>query len=146
MAGRPPICSVRDSIWPNVPVALLIRESPGREQARLQLVDEERTFPLSEREVIIWISVAIIFCCTCMSVPIVHLVPLLTDSGFSLDQATTVLMVLMLGGALGRILGAVGGSDRCSAQLCCHVGGSTLSVFGFLFGFDSRYISDRRRL
>ena len=88
-----------------LPVALLIRESPGREQARLQLVDEERTFPLSEREVIIWISVAIIFCCTCMSVPIVHLVPLLTDSGFSLDQATTVLMVLMFSGALGRILG-----------------------------------------
>ena len=131
-----------------LPVALLIRESPGREQARLQLVDEERTFPLSEREVIIWISVAIIFCCTCMSVPIVHLVPLLTDSGFSLDQATTVLMVLMFSGALGRILGgAAGGSDRCSAQLYCHVGGpDVICVLVSFFGFDSRDIFDRRRL
>ncbi|MEL0047818.1 MAG: MFS transporter [Gammaproteobacteria bacterium] len=88
-----------------LPAALLIRESPGRELARLQPQDEVRDFPLSEREVIIWISVAIIFCCSCMSVPIVHLVPLLTDAGRPLEQATSVLMVLMLSGALGRILG-----------------------------------------
>ena len=117
-----------------LPVALLIRESPGREQARLQLVDEERTFPLSEREVIIWISVAIIFCCTCMSVPIVHLVPLLTDSGFSLDQATTVLMVLMLSGALGRILGGrLGDLIGALPSYVVMSAGQTLSVFWFPF-------------
>ena len=117
-----------------LPVALLIRESPGREQARLQLVDEERTFPLSEREVIIWISVAIIFCCTCMSVPIVHLVPLLTDSGFSLDQATTVLMVLMLSGALGRILGGrLGDLIGALPSYIVMSAGQTLSVFWFPF-------------
>jgi hypothetical protein len=44
-----------------LPAALLIRESPGRELARLQPQEEVREFPLSEREVIIWISVAIIF-------------------------------------------------------------------------------------
>lgn len=117
-----------------LPVALLIRESPGREQARLQLVDEERTFPLSEREVIIWISVAIIFCCTCMSVPIVHLVPLLTDSGFSLDQATTVLMVLMLSGALGRILGGrLGDLIGALPSYIVMSAGQTMSVFWFPF-------------
>ena len=117
-----------------LPVALLIRESPGREQARLQLVDEERTFPLSEREVIIWISVAIIFCCTCMSVPIVHLVPLLTDSGFSLDQATTVLMVLMFSGALGRILGGrLGDLIGALPSYIVMSAGQTLSVFWFPF-------------
>ena len=117
-----------------LPVALLIRESPGREQARLQLVDEERTFPLSEREVIVWISVAIIFCCTCMSVPIVHLVPLLTDSGFSLDQATTVLMVLMLSGALGRILGGrLGDLIGALPSYIVMSAGQTLSVFWFPF-------------
>ena len=117
-----------------LPVALLIRESPSREQARLQMVDEVRTFPLSEREVIVWISVAIIFCCTCMSVPIVHLVPLLTDSGFSLDQATTVLMVLMFSGALGRILGGrlvdlIGALPSYMVMSA----GQTLSVFWFPF-------------
>jgi MFS family permease len=117
-----------------LPVALLIRESPSREQARLQMVDEVRTFPLSEREVIVWISVAIIFCCTCMSVPIVHLVPLLTDSGFSLDQATTVLMVLMFSGALGRILGGRLGDliGALPSYMVMSVG-QTLSVFWFPF-------------
>ena len=117
-----------------LPVALLIRESPSREQARLQMVDEVRTFPLSEREVIMWISVAIIFCCTCMSVPIVHLVPLLTDSGFSLDQATTVLMVLMFSGALGRILGGrLGDLIGALPSYMVMSAGQTLSVFWFPF-------------
>jgi MFS family permease len=117
-----------------LPVALLIRESPSREQARLQMVDEVRTFPLSEREVIVWISVAIIFCCTCMSVPIVHLVPLLTDSGFSLDQATTVLMVLMFSGALGRILGGrLGDLIGALPSYMVMSAGQTLSVFWFPF-------------
>jgi len=117
-----------------LPVALLIRESPSREQARLQMVDEVRTFPLSEREVIVWISVAIVFCCTCMSVPIVHLVPLLTDSGFSLDQATTVLMVLMFSGALGRILGGrLGDLIGALPSYMVMSAGQTLSVFWFPF-------------
>ena len=117
-----------------LPVALLIRESPSREQARLQMVDEVRTFPLSEREVIMWISVAIIFCCTCMSVPIVHLVQLLTDSGFSLDQATTVLMVLMFSGALGRILGGrLGDLIGALPSYMVMSAGQTLSVFWFPF-------------
>jgi MFS family permease len=117
-----------------LPVALLIRESPSREQARQQMVDEVRTFPLSEREVIVWISVAIIFCCTCMSVPIVHLVPLLTDSGFSLDQATTVLMVLMFSGALGRILGGrLGDLIGALPSYMVMSAGQTLSVFWFPF-------------
>ena len=117
-----------------LPVALLIRESPSREQARLQMVDEVRTSPLSEREVIVWISVAIIFCCTCMSVPIVHLVPLLTDSGFSLDQATTVLMVLMFSGALGRILGGrLGDLIGALPSYMVMSAGQTLSVFWFPF-------------
>lgn len=117
-----------------LPAALLIRESPGRELARLQPQEEFREFPLSEREVIIWISVAIIFCCSCMSVPIVHLVPLLTDAGRPLEEATSVLMVLMFSGALGRILGG---------KLCDLIGalpsyllmsaGQTLSVVWFPF-------------
>ena len=71
----------------------------------MQRETPQHTFVLAEREVIAWISLAIIFCCTCMAVPIVHLVPLLTDTGRTLDQASTVLMVLMFSGALGRILG-----------------------------------------
>jgi len=89
------------------PFALLIKESPWRESARHQTEPEPRSFPVSEKEVVIWISVAVIFCCVCMSVPIMHLVPLLTDSNFSLEFATKVLMVLMIFGALGRIFGGI---------------------------------------
>ena len=88
-----------------IPVALFIRESPWREQARTSLEEEPRDFPLSEKEAITWLCSAVIFCCICMSVPIVHLVPLLTDAEFSMEFATSVLMVLMFCGAFGRILG-----------------------------------------
>ena len=88
-----------------IPAALFIRESPWREQARTSTEEEPRDFPLSEKEAITWLCSAVIFCCICMSVPIVHLVPLLTDADFSIEFATSVLMVLMFCGAFGRILG-----------------------------------------
>ena len=96
------------------PVSLLIKESPWRITARTEDESESRDFPLSEKEVVAWISFAVIFCCVCMSVPIMHLVPLLTDSGFTLEFATSVLMVLMICGAFGRIFGGRLG-DRIGA-------------------------------
>ena len=96
------------------PVSLLIKESPWRITARTEDEPESRDFPLSEREVVAWISFAVIFCCVCMSVPIMHLVPLLTDAGFTLEFATSVLMVLMICGAFGRIFGGILG-DRIGA-------------------------------
>jgi len=89
------------------PIALLIQESPWRESARNLTESEHRSFPISEKEVVIWISIAVIFCCICMAVPIMHLVPLLTDTGFSLEFATRILMVLMICGAFGRIFGGL---------------------------------------
>ena len=91
----------------SLPIAFLIKESSWRINARNQEEEEERSFPLSEKEVVSWISVAVIFCCICMSIPIMHLVPLLTDKGFSLEFATSVLMILMVCGAFGRILGGM---------------------------------------
>ena len=115
-----------------LPIAFLVRESPWREQTRTAPESEVRTFPLSEVEVIIWISIAVVFCCNCMSVPIVHLVPLLTDSGWTMEFATSVLLVLMLSGGVGRIAGG---------KLCDVIGvlpaymvmslGQTISVFWF---------------
>ena len=80
------------------PFSFLIKESPWRKKARIAINDEFRDFPLSEKEVITWISCAVIFCCICMSVPIVHLIPLLTDASFSEDFAASVFLVLMLFG------------------------------------------------
>jgi len=87
------------------PLAFLVRESPWRVQALTSADSEDTDLPLSETEAVIWISLAVIFCCICMSVPIVHLVPLVTDSGRSLEFATSVLLALMMSGAIGRIMG-----------------------------------------
>ena len=90
-----------------LPISFLIKESPWRISARTDNAQEDTDFPLSEKEVVAWISFAVIFCCVCMSIPIMHLVPLLTDKGFSLEFATSVLMLLMFCGAFGRIFGGM---------------------------------------
>ena len=90
-----------------LPISFLIKESPWRISARTDSEQEKTDFPLSEKEVVAWISFAVIFCCVCMSIPIMHLVPLLTDKGFSVEFATSVLMLLMFCGAFGRILGGM---------------------------------------
>jgi len=45
----------------------------------------------------------VVFCCTCMSVAILHVVPMLSDRGFSPEIAAGVLTALMLAGVLGRL-------------------------------------------
>ena len=115
-----------------IPAALFIRESPWREQARTSVEKEPRDFPLSEKEAITWLCSAVIFCCICMSVPIVHLVPLLTDAEFTIEFATSVLMVLMFCGAFGRILGGKLGDviGALPAYLLMSLG-QTISVIWF---------------
>jgi MFS family permease len=115
-----------------LPFAFLIRESPRRALARSTPEVEMRAVTLPEWEVVAWISVAIIFCCNCMAVPIVHLVPLLTDQGHTTSYATTALMVLMLSGALGRILGGKLGDmiGPLPAYMMMSLG-QTVSVFWF---------------
>ena len=115
-----------------IPAALFIRESPWREQARTSVEKEPRDFPLSEKEAITWLCSAVIFCCICMSVPIVHLVPLLTDAEFTIEFATSVLMVLMFCGAFGRILGGKLGDviGALPAYILMSLG-QTISVIWF---------------
>lgn len=91
-----------------IPVALLVRDSPRRLSAHGEAAPVQRDgtpFPLPPRTVVTWLSVAVVFCCIAMSVPIVHLVSLLTDHGMSAESAVTVFLALMITGAFGRILG-----------------------------------------
>ena len=115
-----------------LPLALLIRESPSRIRARTEPGSPPPDAPVSEVEAVIWISIAVIFCCNCMAVPIVHLVPLLTDAGEPLEFATRILMVLMFAGVVGRILAGkladmIGG---LRAYILMSLG-QTVSVFWF---------------
>ena len=115
-----------------LPIAFLVRESPRRIQARISPESEVRHFPLSEKEVVIWMSSAIFFCCLCMSVPIVHLVPMLTDDNRTLESATSFLLVLMLSGGVGRIMGGKLGDviGALPTYIVMSVG-QTVSVFWF---------------
>ncbi len=115
-----------------LPLALLIRESPSRVRARTEVSAPPADAVVSEREAVAWISIAVIFCCNCMAVPIVHLVPLLTDAGESVDFATSVLMMLMFAGVFGRILGGklADSIGALRAYMLMSLG-QTLSVFWF---------------
>ncbi|MDC0196374.1 MFS transporter [Gammaproteobacteria bacterium] len=91
-----------------IPIALLVRDSPRRKSITTEAAPTQKDgspFPLSTRVVVLWISFAVIFCCMAMAIPIVHLVPLLTDNGMSPQNAVLVFLFLMLAGVVGRILG-----------------------------------------
>ena len=115
-----------------LPLGFLVKESPWRFKARSTTDSQNKTFPLSEFEAVAWISIAVIFCCNCMAVPIVHLVPLLSDAGNPAEYAARALLVLMTAGIAGRIMGG---------KLCDIIGalpaymlmslGQTVSVFWF---------------
>lgn len=91
-----------------LPLVLLVRDSPRRKSASAgnrPLMRDGTPFPLPPTTVLFWMCCAIVFCCITMSVPIVHLVSLLTDRGVNPELAVSVLLALMLAGALGRIMG-----------------------------------------
>ena len=50
-----------------------------------------------------WLSIAGLFCCICMAVPLVHLVPLGIDLGCSPQTAAGLLLALMISGVFGRL-------------------------------------------
>jgi MFS family permease len=85
-----------------VPLALLTKEPPGKSGATAgNAVDEH--VPLPTNVVVVWLSAAVLCCCTCMSVPLMHLVPLIQICGISAPEAGSVLFVMLIAGILGRI-------------------------------------------
>jgi MFS family permease len=126
-----------------LPFAFLIREAPDRVFGRANQPTQLRSVSLSEREVIVWISVAVIFCCNCMAIPIVHLVPLLTDQGKDPNVAASALLVLMLCGVAGRVMGGKLGDliGALPAYMIMSLG-QTVFVFGFphLSGLPGIYL------
>jgi len=89
-----------------VPLALLIRQPPvlspsaGFDQSG---APDALPVPLSTNVVIVWLSAAVVFCCTCMSVPLMHLVPLIQDRGYSAEEASSVAFLMLTVAITGRI-------------------------------------------
>jgi len=116
------------------PLSLLMRPAPTR-NAALSAADldaEETVIPYNVA--IVRMSAAALLCCTCMSVPLMHLVPLIQDVGFPAEEASSVIFVMMLAAILGRvafgrladIIGAVPAYLTATAWM-------TVMVFGFVW-------------
>jgi MFS family permease len=123
-----------------VPLALLLRRPPEVSAGqRLATAAQEETL-IPTPVVVRRLSLAIILCCTCMAVPLMHLVPLIQDCGFSADEAGSVIFVMLLVAIAGRIafgkladiIGAIPAYMTATAWM-------TLLVIGFMFIDSLRY-------
>lgn len=125
-----------------VPLALLLRDPPRPAGAHAAL-SEQTPSGLPNGVVTAWIAGAIVFCCTCMSVPLMHLVPLIQGCGFTAPEAGGVLFFMLMVAITGRVafgkladmIGAV------PAWLVASAWQTTL-VFGFtlLARIDTLYL------
>jgi MFS family permease len=84
-----------------VPLALLLKEPPR--PARAAASAAEPAVPLSPTAVTVWLSAAVLLCCTTMAVPLMHLVPLIQGHHISAPDAGGVLFVMLLAAIGGRI-------------------------------------------
>lgn len=84
-----------------VPLALLTREPPRR-SAGTAAGNAAAPVSLSTPAVVTWLSAAVLFCCACMAVPLMHLVPLIQGHSISPPEAGGVLLVMMIAAIVGR--------------------------------------------
>ena len=86
-------------------LALLIRPPPpaGSAASTDQAAAAAPDIPLSTNTVIIWMSIAVVLCCTTMSVPLIHLVPYAQSCGIPLSDAGGIILVMLIAGICGRV-------------------------------------------
>jgi MFS family permease len=117
-----------------IPLVLLMRPAPTRNSMRGAAESDAGAPAIPYNVVIVRMSAAVILCCTCMSVPLMHLVPLIQDAGFPPEVASSVIFAMMLSAILGRVafgrladmIGAVQAYMTATAWM-------TAMVFGFVF-------------
>ena len=116
-------------------LSLLIRQPPHRTPASLHgysAADDELSGLLPTNVVVNWLGMAVLFCCICMSVPLMHLVPLIQDRGISLEEAGSVVFLMLIAAIVGRVafgkLADMIGAIRAYWIASCW---QTLLVFGF---------------
>jgi MFS family permease len=129
-----------------VPLAMLIRQPPApvdvSASSRTDSTDPA-TEGLPTNVVIIWLSAAVLFCCMCMSVPLMHLVPLIQDCGYTAEEASSVAFLMLTVAIAGRIaFGKL--ADRIGAVPAYWIASlwQTVLVIGFiqLQGLNGFYV------
>lgn len=117
-----------------VPLALLTRDPPGRVIGAAAAVARSSDDPthLPNSVVVAWLSAAVLMCCTCMAVPLMHLVPLIQGQGISATNASSVLFLMLIVAIGGRVFfGSL--ADRIGEinEWLIALAWQTLLVFGF---------------
>ncbi|MBR26909.1 MAG: MFS transporter [Rhodobacteraceae bacterium] len=117
-----------------VPLALVVRDPPRPAAAAPGAPAEAPATPLPHRLVIGALCAAVLGCCTCMSVPLMHLVPYMQGCGVGAADAGGVMFAMLCAGIAGRLF---------FGQLADRIGGvraylvasawQTVMVFGFTF-------------
>jgi len=120
-----------------IPLAMMVRRAPvdaASAHSSASMPAGGSPFPVSPAGTVAWISAAAVFCCSCMAVPLVHLVPMLSDRGMAPESAVNVLLALMLAGGIGRLLGGKL-ADRIGALNAYMTAslGQTILVMAFPF-------------
>ncbi|WP_298829785.1 MFS transporter [uncultured Piscinibacter sp.] len=84
-----------------LPMATLLREPPWRSGGAAAATAPAP--PLPGRVAVPWLSLAVLGCCTCMSVPLMHLVPLIQGCGIPAPAAGGVLFLMLTVAICGRV-------------------------------------------
>ncbi len=87
-----------------MPLLMLVKPPPVIAQSAEQVSrSDDNLWGVPHKITVPWLAFAGIFCCICMAAPLVHLVPLGTDLGFSPQTAAGLLLALMISGFFGRL-------------------------------------------
>jgi len=120
-----------------IPLAALLSQPPALAAAQQSARALEEAGALPVNVVVSRLSLAIVLCCTCMSTPLMHLVPLIQDRGIQSNDASSVIFVMLLIGIAGRVafgkladvIGALPAYFSATAWM-------SLMVFGFIYVSD----------
>jgi MFS family permease len=116
-----------------LPFVLLLRDPPRPAPGAAALSDETPS-GLSNEVITAWLSAAVVFCCTCMSVPLIHLVPLIQGCGIPAPAAGGVFFVMLLVAIAGRVVfGRLADVLGAIPAYLIASGWQTALVFGFTF-------------
>lgn len=93
-----------------VPLALMLRRPPPMmdeipvADASTPIATDRKTIDLSQRSLMILLSIAGIACCVAMSMPQVHIVAYCADLGYGAARGAEMLSLMLAGGAVTRVV------------------------------------------
>jgi MFS family permease len=86
-----------------LPLGLLIKRPPGWKPAVAGDASDRSPIPLPPNVTLAFMSVAVVGCCICMAVPLMHLVPLIQDKSYGAPEAGSVLFTMLVVAIAGRV-------------------------------------------